>query len=301
MRYLSVCSGIEAATVAWHPLGYQAAAFSEVAEFPSAVLAHHYGSVPNLGDMHGYKSWDIGQFDLLVGGTPCQSFSQAGLKAGINDPRGQLMLVFLGILERYRPKWVLWENVPGVLSTHGGRDFGSLLGGLEELGYGWAYRVLNAKWFGVPQRRRRVFVVGHLANQRRAAEVLFDGESVRRDPPEGKLEEQDPTSWVVPCIDASYGAKWGSNQWVDQFAAIIQRGPGGERVRRLTPLECERAQGFPDDYTNITYKNRPAPDEQRYRAVGNSMAVPVMRWIGQRIKTQHEYSTDVRPVQTEPI
>jgi DNA (cytosine-5)-methyltransferase 1 len=283
MRYLSVCSGIEAASVAWHPLGFQATALSEIAQFPSAVLAHHYPDVPNLGDMNEYRSWDDMQFDLLVGGTPCQSFSQAGIKSGINDPRGQLMLTFLGIIERYRPRWVLWENVPGVLSTHGGRDFGSLLGGLAQLGYGWAYRVLNAKWFGVPQRRRRVFVVGHLADQRRAAQVLFDGESVRRDTAEGKEQEQDPTKWIIPCIDAGCGAKWGSNQWVDQFAAIIQPRNGQPAVRRLTPLECERAQGFPDDYTNIVYRGRPAPDEQRYRAVGNSMAVPVMRWIGERM------------------
>ncbi len=283
MRYLSVCSGIEAASVAWHPLGFQATALSEIAQFPSAVLAHHYPDVPNLGDMNEYRSWDDMQFDLLVGGTPCQSFSQAGIKSGINDPRGQLMLTFLGIIERYRPRWVLWENVPGVLSTHGGRDFGSLLGGLAQLGYGWAYRVLNAKWFGVPQRRRRVFVVGHLADQRRAAQVLFDGESVRRDTAEGKEQEQDATKWIIPCIDAGCGAKWGSNQWVDQFAAIIQPRNGQPAVRRLTPLECERAQGFPDDYTNIVYRGRPAPDEQRYRAVGNSMAVPVMRWIGERM------------------
>jgi len=285
IRYLSVCSGIEAATVAWHPLGFQAIGLSEISQFPSAVLAHHYPNVQNLGDMNEHQNWPSLEFDLLVGGTPCQSFSQAGFKAGINDPRGQLMLVFLGIIERYRPRWVLWENVPGVLSTNGGRDFGSLLGGLAELGYGWAYRVLNAKWFGVPQKRRRVFVVGHLADQRRAAQVLFDGESVRRDPPEGKEEEQDPTKWTLPCIDASYGAKWGSHQWVDQFAAIIQQRNGKPAVRRLTPLECERAQGFPDDYTNIIYKGKPAPDEQRYRAIGNSMAVPVMRWIGQRMAT----------------
>ena len=283
MQYLSVCSGIEAASVAWNPLGFRATALSEIAVFPAAVLEHHYPEVPNLGNMNEYKSWSDMQFDILVGGTPCQSFSQAGFKAGIDDPRGQLMLTFLGIIKRYRPKWVLWENVPGVLSTHGGRDFGSLLGGLAQLGYGWAYRVLNAKWFGVPQRRRRVFLVGHLADQRRAAQVLFDGESVRRDPQESGEQEQDPTKWTVPCIDASYGSKWGSNQWVDQFAAIIQPRDGQTTVRRLTPLECERAQGFPDDYTNILYKKRPAPDEQRYRAVGNSMAVPVMRWIGERM------------------
>lgn len=283
MRYLSVCSGIEAATMAWHSLGWDAISFSEVAPFPSAVLQERYPNVPNLGDMNEYRSWPDLDPDLLVGGTPCQSFSQAGFKAGINDPRGQLMLVFLGIAERYRPRWVLWENVPGVLSTHGGRDFGSLLGGLAELGYGWAYRVLNAQWFGVPQRRRRVYVVGHLGDAGRAAQVCFDGESLQRDTPPGGNAQEDSSRATLPCIDASYGAKWGSNQWVDQGAAIIQSINGRRVVRRLTPDECEKAQGFPAGFTNISYKGRPAPDEQRYRAVGNSMAVPVMRWIGQRI------------------
>ena len=138
MKYLSVCSGIEAATVAWHPLGWKPTAFSEIEKFPSAVLAHHYPTVPNLGDMTQYKEWNIDQIDLLVGGTPCQSFSVAGLRKGLDDPRGNLCLVYLGLAERFRPRWILWENVPGVLSSGGGRDFGSFLGALAELGYGWA-------------------------------------------------------------------------------------------------------------------------------------------------------------------
>ena len=136
MRYLSVCSGIEAATMAWHPLGWEPVAFSEIEPFPSAVLAHHYPNVPNLGDMTRYEKWNIepGSIDLLCGGTPCQSFSVAGLRKGMADPRGNLALVFLGILERLRPRWVVWENVRGVLSADGGRAFGSFLGGLEDLG-----------------------------------------------------------------------------------------------------------------------------------------------------------------------
>ncbi len=188
MRYLSVCSGIEAATVAWHPLGWRPWAFAEIEAFPSAVLAHHYPTVPNLGDMTGFKDWPDATLDLLCGGTPCQSFSNAGLRAGLDDPRGQLMLTFGAIAARYRPRWLVWENVPGVLSSNGGRDFGAFLGLLGFLGYGFAYRVLDAQFVrvdgygrAVPQRRQRVFVVGCLGDWRRAAAVLLERESLRGD------------------------------------------------------------------------------------------------------------------------
>ena len=190
MKYLSVCSGIEAATVAWHGLGWTPVGFSEIEPFPSAVLAHHYPNVPNFGDMTKHEQWPLqpGSIDLLVAGTPCQSFSVAGLRQGLKDPRGNLMLTYLAIAARLRPRWVVWENVPGVLSSNGGRDFGSFLGALGELGYGWAYRVLDAQWCrthghprAVPQRRRRVFVVGCLGDWERAAQVLFERESVQRD------------------------------------------------------------------------------------------------------------------------
>jgi len=190
MKYLSVCSGIEAATQAWHPMGWQPFAFSEIENFPSAVLEHHYPHVPNLGDMTKFKEWPNANIDVLVGGTPCQSFSVAGLRKGLDDPRGNLMLTYLAIARRYQPQWLVWENVPGVLSSSGGRDFGTFLGGLAELGYGFAYRVLDAQYVrtqrfrgAVPQRRRRVFVVGHLGDWRRAAAVLFDAESLSGNPP----------------------------------------------------------------------------------------------------------------------
>jgi len=182
LRYLSVCSGIEAASMAWEPLGWQPAAFAEVEKFPSAVLAHHWPQVPNLGDMTRYESWDLGAIQLCVGGTPCQSFSVAGLRKGLHDPRGGLMLTYLEIARRFGPRWLVWENVPGVLSSHGGRDFGAFLGALGALGYGWAYRVLDAQWFGVAQRRRRVFVVANLGDGAAAAKVLFERESVCRNP-----------------------------------------------------------------------------------------------------------------------
>lgn len=159
MRYLSVCSGIESATAAWHTLGWQPVAFSEIEPFPCALLAHHYPEVPNWGDMTKFKEWSHADIDVLVGGTPCQSFSVAGLRKGLDDPRGNLMLTYLAIAGRYRPKWVVWENVPGVLSdkTNAVETF---LDGLEQLGYIIDIDILDAQFHGVAQRRRRVFICG---------------------------------------------------------------------------------------------------------------------------------------------
>ena len=288
MRYLSVCSGIESATVAWHGLGWQPVGFSEIEPFPSAVLAHHYPTVPNYGDMTKHETWPItpGTVDLLVGGTPCQSFSVAGLRQGLADPRGNLTLVYLAMVARLRPKWVVWENVPGVLSDRSGA-FGACLGGLGQLGYGWAYRILDAQHFGVPQRRRRVFVVGHSGGAwQRAAAVLFEPESLQGVcQPDNRGRTSDADWWrgekrVLCCIDAGYGSKWGSNQWYANGHVIVS--PDG-RPRRATPREVERAFGFPDDYTLVPYRGKPACDGPRYKALGNSMAVPCMRWIGERL------------------
>jgi len=325
MNYLSVCSGIEAATVAWHHMGWKPAGFSEIEKFPSQVLAHHYPTVTNFGDMTKYKDWNINDsVGLLVGGTPCQSFSVAGLRKGLEDPRGNLALTYVGILDKFRPKWCVWENVQGVLSSGEGRDFGSFLGALAELGYGFAYRVLDAQYFGVAQRRKRVFVVGHLGNWKPAAEVLFESESLSGDFEKGKRKKQNiarnvtqsivyenhPTDsrikeiTISPTVTARCGTG-GNNvplaQFVDTYNGTIQgdiaatmtadmAGPthSGPKVmqdmevRRLTPIECERLQGFPDNYTNIPK----AVDGNRYKALGNSMAVPVMRWIGERINQQ---------------
>ena len=431
MNYLSVCSGIEAATVAWHPLGWTPVAFAEIEKFPCAVLAHHYPSIPNWGDMTTFKDWPDADVDVLVGGTPCQSFSVAGLRKGLADPRGNLALTYLAIADKYRPEWLVWENVPGVLSStsndgadpcppNGGVEadpgsddeeteneclgdpvvaadeydanevhaFACFLAGLSELGYGWAYRVLDAQYFGLAQRRKRVFVVASLRGWQRAAAVLFDSESLRGNPAPrreagegatyriapsltasgrgtqrtGESRGQDGVipslrtrapgfsgqgtdseqvvmmlGDVAPTIDAMINKKFGSNQWVDsgQFVMCASDGQAnasinddlaptltkqeeqpyvafdarqsnvnqyGEKtgpldthgysmavrqsmqVRRLTPRECERLQGFPDDYTLIPYRGKPAADGPRYKALGNSMAVPVMRWIGERIQ-----------------
>lgn len=431
MNYLSVCSGIEAATVAWHQMGWKPVAFSEIEKFPSQVLQHHYPSVPNVGDMTKFEEWNLDSIDLLVGGTPCQSFSVAGLRKGLDDPRGNLMLTYGAIAKRFRPKWLVWENVPGVLSSNGGRDFATFLGMLAELGYGFAYRVLDAQYFGVAQRRRRVFVVGCLGDWRSAAAVLFERDSLcgnpapSREKREGTTNgiakcltargagagncdpetsnmipvgvpnvmstllsstagvsrpgnaatehetyipmayrkskraqsEDDDESWVedeitntinlfdqgdiratqailqpisiqdVRGIDKSQGGKgWNDNgtsytldthatQGIAQLIPIDNMNHIGRKdnhsfgdfepsapsftltkghshavatqmaVRRLTPVECERLQGFPDNYTNIKEN---CPDGPRYKALGNSMAVPVMRWIGERIQIAEE-------------
>lgn len=285
MKYGSVCSGIEAATLAWHGLGWQPQFFSEIEPFCCRLLQHHFPSVPNLGDLTKFKDWsDDIKLDLLVGGTPCQAFSVAGLRQGLADPRGNLALVFLGLLDKYRPRWVVWENVPGVLSSSGGRDFGAFLGALAELGYGFCYRVLDAQHFGVPQRRRRVFVVGYLGDWRRAAAVLFERASLRGDSatsgcvmspaPGSGIGESDPIAfnWMeARCFRAGSIT---NPLRVQQTEAVLS-----DKPRRLTPRECERLQGMPDDWTLIPG----ASNTVRYKAIGNSMAVPVMRWIGEGI------------------
>ena len=436
MKYLSVCSGIEAATVAWHPLGWQPVGFSEIEKFPSQVLAHHYPDVPNFGDMTKFKEWNLeSNIDVFVGGTPCQSFSVAGLRKGLDDPRGNLMLTYLAIANQYRPKWLVWENVPGVLSSNGGLDFASLLRGMGECGYGFAYRILDAQYFGVAQRRRRVFVVGCLGDWRSAAAVLFERHSLSGHSapsrekgkssskyvergvaecsptigcelskqvnnqmvgnaesffiPEPKPSYGIPGNWIgrkpenggnatepmydiAPCLtktdkhgvvqnisydmkqhhnpqptdtiqittkncsmvrgdtpliqpiafsrnddgrDATYdlsptmrvagnaGGMLAAAVGTDLYNGAITgditatmsthggdgHGTGptvmqGMAVRRLTAKECERLQGFPDNYTNIKPKGKATPDGPRYKALGNSMAVPVMAWIGKRIQ-----------------
>ena len=374
MKYGSVCSGVEAASVAWSHLNWEPQWFSEIDKFPSAVLNHHFPSVPNLGDMTNYKEWPDEPISLLVGGTPCQSFSVAGLRKGLDDPRGNLMLTYLGIADRYKPKWLVWENVPGVLSSNKGRDFGTLLAALGKIGYGFAYRVLDAQYFGVAQRRRRVFVVGYLGDWRRAAAVLFERESMSGHPAPSREAKQDVAGAITASAfsGGASGKPEGAavNHFIPEIANTIQttcndysradgfnmiafpaemsgtqaastpdmsptlsvghttavafaQNQAGElresdvfntlntnsnasgrntpllrsalQVRRLTPIECERLQGFPDNYTRIPWRNKApedCPDGPRYKAMGNSMAVPVMRWIGERIQMVEEITDD---------
>ena len=298
MRYLSLCSGIEAATVAWEPLGFKPAAFSEIDPFASALLDYKYGTVANLGDMNEYQSWSDMQFDILVGGTPCQSFSIVGRRAGLDDPRGNLALVYLAIAERYRPRWFIWENVPGVLSSGGGTDFRCFIDQASKLGYGLAYRILDARYFGVPQSRRRVYVVGYLGDWRCAAAVLFQPGTLR------PATRKDGETWTRTTSFQHGTEEYGRGQYPvgsQNVAGSLRkhRGSGYRKnggpvegfalyanaVRHLTPVEWERLQGFPDNYTRIPYKTHDAaPDNYRYAALGNSMAVPVMRWLGERIQ-----------------
>ena len=174
---------MEAASVAWEGMGWEPVGFCEIEPFPSAILAHRFPNVKNYGDLTRFNEWPIqpGDVDVLVGGTPCQAFSVAGLRKGLADPRGNLALTFLALADKIKPKWILWENVPGVLSSSGGRDFHSFLSALGELGFGFAWRVLDAQFFGVPQRRRRVFLVAHFGAWEPAAEVLSVAEGVRGD------------------------------------------------------------------------------------------------------------------------
>lgn len=228
MRYLSVCSGIEAATVAWHPLGWSPVGFSEIEPFPSAVLAHHYPDVPNHGDFTTLLRNPPADVDVLVGGTPCQAFSVAGLRGGLSDPRGNLALAFVALVGVLRPRWVVWENVPGVLSSGGGRDFGSFLGGLGELGYGWAYRVMDAQYFGLAQRRQRVFVVASPGDWRRSAAVLFEPESVRRDSP----PRRETRASVAGAVARSAGSG-GPDDNTAQAGQVVPCGLTGDVARSL--------------------------------------------------------------------
>lgn len=464
MRYLSVCSGVGTDHIAWEGLGWECVGFAEIEAFPSAILAHRYPEIRNYGDFTTIPA-DIGSIELLVGGTPCQSFSVAGQRAGLDDPRGNLTLEFARLARRLRARWIVWENVPGVLSSDGGRDFAAILTAFRECGYSVCYRVLDAQHFGVPQRRRRVFVVGYLGDDwRPSAEVLLEQASVRGNPQAGSTKGQevastlgggsgrrgwcsdlDSTTFIpvqLPDISGTVTTTWGAKNatnheeacsralihvyvpqvaaallqdcgtklredqsvllggtWWDgsatspcidatvndhrmpdkgRFSAVLQPMPfalavrtaqtgangigvaedvahtldgaqgqaiaftanddGGDAgplsptlrsgnqvashanggvmpavawerphyptltagaptdtsniqhgvrirtvVRRLTPRECERLQGLPDDWTLVPWRGKLAPDGPRYKAIGNGMAVPVLRWIGQRI------------------
>ena len=384
IKYGSVCSGIEAATVAWHSLGWEAAWLSEIEAFPSAVLAHHYPDVPNLGDMTKITPMildgSVEAPDVFVGGTPCQAFSVAGLRNSLEDDRGQLSITYIHTLDAIdivrqsrgeQPCIAVWENVPGVLSTKD-NAFGCFLAGLSceddallpPRGK-WtnagcvvgpkrtvAWRVLDAQYFGVAQRRRRVFVVASAREDFSPPKVLFEFEGMRRDTPPSREKGKATAGDAQVCAsdrnavayDQQRTGVYGDNDIALTCAArdhkdatdLVVTAPmvftdnavahrhavtfkvrcgcegGGKgylgredqamtlstthdqhlftpsmQVRRLTPVECERLQGFPDNYTNIPWRKKDeAPDGPRYKALGNSMAVPVMHWIGKRIKTE---------------
>ncbi|MBD2797201.1 DNA cytosine methyltransferase [Xenorhabdus sp. 18] len=337
MRFGSVCSGIEAVSVAWEPLGLSPAWFSEIEKFPSEVLRYHWPYVRNLGDMTQIPALiadnQADAPDILVGGTPCQAFSIAGLRNGLGDERGQLTLSFVelaNVIDSVRaangkpPAIIVWENVPGVLSS---RDnaFGYFLAGLagedeplQPSGKRWtnagyvsgpqrniAWRILDAQYFGVAQRRRRVFVVASARNGFCPATVLFEPDSLCRHPePRGTAGETTPAHAGSRAVIGSYGElniyrllSFGGYRTDDISSTLRSRDCKSttdlvathNAVRRLTPVECERLQGFSDNHTQIPWNGKAAtdcPDGHRYRAIGNSMAVPVMAWIGKRILIQ---------------
>lgn len=305
---MSVFSGVEAATLAWAPLGWEPVCFAESGGFPGAVLAERYPEVPNVGDVTkvDWKRYR-GRADLVVGGSPCQSFSVAGRREGLQGESG-LMLEYIRAVREIRPRWFLWENVPGALSSENGEAFRLLLSEMDELGYGLAWRILDAQFFGVAQRRRRLFLVGHLG-ARPPIGVLLEREGMRGGPEPGAEERAAPAGEAgggprgaglgrrreggpITMADLNANAAIGYDMvgtlhvGGDAPSVCLRAPSGGTVVRRLTPRECERLQGLPDDWTRVPYRGRPAeecPDGPRYRAVGNSMAVPVMRWIGGRI------------------
>ena len=369
MIYGSICSGIEAATIAWEPLGWNAAWFSEIEAFPSAVLAERWPEVVNLGDMTkiaaAVRAGEVQAPDVMVGGTPCQAFSIAGLRNGLSDARGQLTLSYVELANAIDDKRIergeeeaifVWENVPGVLTSHD-NAFGCFLAGLagescelEPSGGKWshsgcvygpqraiAWIVKDAQYFGVAQRRKRVFVVASARKGFDPGQVLFESEGVRRDTPPSREPQTavaaltargvgtcgaDDNQAQAGHLLAFGGGNTGGN--IDVAACLTAKGQhidfevetfavhgtqdpdtnlelahtlgsnhgqenaisNGVQVRRLMPVECERLQGFPDNHTLISWRGKEAtecPDGPRYRAIGNSMAVPVMRWIGERI------------------
>lgn len=207
MNYISLFSGIEAASVAWGPLGWNPIAFSEIEPFCCELLAKRFPDVPNLGDISGVD-WTVyeGSVDVIIGGSPCQAFSMAGRRLGLMDERGQLMLEFVRCVREVKPRWVIWENVPGVLSQDEGRAFGTLLGELEDCGYALSWRVLDAQFFGVPQRRRRVFLIGHPVPGC-AAGVLFEPDSLRGDNPPSREKRAQLAADAERCAGGSYTLK----------------------------------------------------------------------------------------------
>lgn len=308
----SVCSGIEAASVAWKELNFKFSWFSEISDFPSKVLKEKYPEVTNIGDMNNIpellRKKLIDTPDLICGGTPCQAFSLAGLQNGLKDDRGNLTLKFVDIInenDEIRQKQgldrtiVFWENVEGVLKdkTNAFGCFISSLAGFEEIleEKKWsnsgvvkgpkrnvAWRLIDAKYFGLPQQRKRLYVI--------ASDKKFNPENVLFEQHKKDFSNYPSTSLKFKinnhnfeafrsysdCLYAAYGTKWNGNAAATNGSLFVAQ---DGRLRRFSPLECERLMGFPDDYTNI----KGAKKTQRYQAVGNSWAVPVINWIGKRI------------------
>lgn len=310
----SVCSGIEAASVAWNPLGFDFKWFSEIADFPSNVLKTKYPFINNVGDMinipEKIRDGCIAAPDVICGGTPCQAYSYAGWKQGLSDNRGNLTLKFVDIITANDEKRaalglpetiVFWENVEGVLTdkTNAFGCFISSLAGLPKVMKlngryptagmlrgpvrNVAWRVLDAKYFGLPQQRRRLYVLAGGKNFH-PENILFEEhkhEVLPEFPDYPLCFQKEGCTFEIfrgytDCLYSSYGTKWNGNAAANNGSLFVSQ---NGKLRRLSPLECERLMGFPDNYTEIENAKR----TNRYQALGNSWAVPVIKWVGERI------------------
>lgn len=312
MNYLSVCSGIEAASVAWKPLKWNCVGVCDFANFPQQVLRHHYPNVtlfPDITKLNQNETYKKTKFDLLVGGTPCQSFSDAGLNKGMDDIRGRISLEYGRILKEKRPQWFIWENVEGVfknqhkkalckiISSFTGVDFKpkdlNKQGVIQGEEYSIAYRVFDSQYFGVPQRRKRIYIVGYRGkNWRFPFAVLFEEgcfESVKE---KNKIKRNEYTenilgqiklagtitkSYASTLVDG-FGKVSTSNYWVDVHG-----------IRKFTERELERLQGFPDGYLDFNVNGVKPSYSNVKGGLGNSMTVNVIYWIGQRINFIEQY------------
>ncbi len=260
------------ATIAWH---------SETDTQASTVLTKHWPDVPNLGDITDLNNPPY--VDVLCGGFPCQDVSIAGKRKGFQGDRSSLWHDYARIIGQVRPRWVVVENTPGLFTTNNGRDFGTILRDLDKFGYLGAWRTLDSQWFGVAQRRRRVFIIGNLGNENLARTVLFEPSCVSGDTRPSRETGQN----VASALTASALGGGGPDDNTAQARHLIPETVVGSRVRKLTPLECERLQGFPDHWT------AGQADTHRYRQLGNAVTVPVAEWIANRITEAHARSANI--------
>jgi len=312
MKYLSVCSGIEAASVAWSPLDWECVGLCDFASFPQKVLSHHYPNTPLFSDitkLNSHEGYKKIKFNLLVGGTPCQSFSDAGLNKGMDDIRGRISLEYGIILKEKRPRWFIWENVEGVfknkhkkalceiISTFTGVDFKpeslDKQGVVQGEEYSIAYRVFDSQYFGVPQRRKRVFIVGYRGNNWKIPfSVLFEEGCFDSVEEKNRIKRDEYTSNILGKIKLAgtvtkcyaqtlvdgFGKVSTSNFWIDKHG-----------IRTFTERELERLQGFPDGYLDFEIDGKKPSYSFVKGGIGNSMTVNVMYWIGQRINFIDNY------------
>lgn len=286
MRYGTLCSGIETAALAV-PAHWEHVWCAEVDPFCCDLIRERYPNVENHGDIT--KAKGFAGVDVLISGTPCQSFSVQGNRRGMDDARGRLAFEFCRIVREVRPRWIVWENVANVLRVDEGRAFGSMLSALAELRYGVAYRVLDAQYFGVPQRRRRVFLVGHHYDQwQPAAAVLFDGRSDH----ELAASAEEIQGRRLRAVDGSRRVLGWSGDETPKFgigiSPTLRASQGGEGngfvtadgiARQFTITELERLQGIPDGYTQVGEHGT----SKRKKAIGNAFCVKVVGWIAGRI------------------